>query len=90
MISVRTEEETDHGWRYVVDVERSGATESHTVSLSWVDHEHWCGGRQPPSRVIERLMNLLIGHGRPIPATFDAATARRWFPGIDRELAGAL
>jgi hypothetical protein len=96
-VDVRTEEETEHGWRYHVFVQQAGAPPvEHIVLLSWVDHEHWSGGRFPPSRVVERLVQLLIEHGgvehgaRPLPPTFDASTARRWFPEIDREMAQSL
>ena len=99
VVEVRTEEETEHGWRYHVFVERGGETGGgaveHIVLLSWVDHEHWSGGRHPPSRVVERLVQLIVEHesgngGRPLPPTFDAATARRWYPGIDKEMGESL
>jgi hypothetical protein len=62
-VEVRTEEETDHGWRYHVFVQPPGAPPvEHIVLLSWVDHEHWSGGRFPPSRVVERVVQLLIEH----------------------------
>ena len=82
------------GWRYRVFVDSgngSGPVE-HIVLLSWVDHEHWSGGRHAPSRVVESLMRLLVDRPdrRPLPPTFDAATARRWFPRIDDEMARTL
>ena len=91
-VEVTTEEETDRGWRYRVAISREKGAVEHIVFLSWVDHEHWSGGRHPPSRVVERLVGFLLEReGRhPIPPTFDAATARRWFPEIDRELPALL
>jgi hypothetical protein len=88
-IDVRTEEETPQGWLYQVGVSRSGRPQTeHTVTLAWVDHEFWCGGTLPPSKVVEAVVRFLLEreHARPLAARFDAATARRWFPEIDREL----
>lgn len=91
-VEVKTEEETEHGWRYHVVIDRGQGPIEHIVLLSWVDHEHWSGGRFPPSRVIERLVAFLLDREdtRPLPPTFDAATARRWFPEVDRELPSTL
>lgn len=90
-VEVKTEEEMPHGWRYHIFVDRGeggGKPVEHIVFLSWVDHEHWSGGRHAPSRVIEALTGLLLEResSHPLPPTFDAATARRWFPEIDREM----
>lgn len=86
-VRVEREVETPRGWRYRVIVEREGvASTEHEVALAWVDHEHWCGGRVAPSTVVERLFGVLLERGDPIPARFDAATARRWFRGLDEEL----
>lgn len=88
-IDVRTEQELGRGWVYAVAVSRPDGNETeHTVSLAWVDHEFWCGGTLPPSKVIEAVVRYLVEreHERPLPARFDAATARRWFPDIDREI----
>ena len=102
VVEVRTEEETEHGWRYHVFVELPGAAApiEHIVLLSWVDHEHWSGGRFPPSRVVQRLVELILerengtagggAEGRGLPPSFDAATARRWFPGLDKAMAASL
>ncbi|MEX2218991.1 MAG: hypothetical protein WD749_09550 [Phycisphaerales bacterium] len=91
-IEVRTEEETAHGWRYHVFIDGGRGPVEHIVLLSWVDHEHWSGGRHPPSRVVETIVRLLLEHGaeRPIPPTFDAATVRRWLPGLDAAMAQRL
>lgn len=74
-------------------------TTRHTITLSWVDHEHWCGGIKAPSRVIEALVGALVAReGEPmasgaafeLPSRFDAATARRWFCTFDDELTQRL
>jgi hypothetical protein len=88
-IEVLTEEESGRGWAYRVSVDRGfGEPREHAVTLSWADHEHWCGGRLPPSTVVRAVVRYLAEREdeRPMPARFDAATARRWFPAIDREL----
>jgi hypothetical protein len=88
-IEVITEEEAAQGWRYRVRLTRPDGRETeHEVGLSWADHEYWSGGTAPPSRVVEAVVRYLVGRERerPIPARFDAATARRWWPAIDGEL----
>jgi hypothetical protein len=88
-IDVRTEEEISRGWEYSVGISRPGGIDSeHTVTLSWADHEYWCGGTRPPSKVVEAVVRFLVDREaeRPLPARFDAATARRWFPDLDREI----
>ena len=88
-IEVITEQETGRGWEHRVAVVReSGVRTEHTVRLSWADHEHWSGGRDAPSRVIQTLMELLVEREgeRAIPATFDAAAVRRWWPGMDARM----
>jgi hypothetical protein len=90
-VEILSEEETSHGWLYRVQVIRTdGAPTDHEVTLAWVDHDHWCGGRLAPSTVMEALIRLLVQREdlRPIPARFDASTARRWHPSLDRDLAG--
>jgi hypothetical protein len=87
-IEIQTEEETGRGWVYLAGVELEGRRSEHTVRLAWVDHELWSGGRVPPSRVVESLLGFLIERGREVPAQFDAAAVRRWFPDVDQELPG--
>ncbi len=108
-IDVRTETETGHGWRYEVAVTREQAAQGgstgratavrttlHIVTLSWVDHQYWCGGSQAPSRTIESVMEFLMereqdpGEAFTLPERFDAATARRWYPSIDARLGAAI
>lgn len=88
-VDVQEETEAARGWNYRVVVhDDAGNTTQHAVSLSWVDHDHWSGGRRPPSRVIEALLQFLLSRRVPqaLPARFDAARARRWIPEIDQEL----
>jgi len=90
-VEIITEQETGHGWEHRLAVARdSGARAEHTVRLSWADHEHWSGGRDSPSRVIEKLLGLLLEREREraIPERFDAATVRRWWPGVDQAMKG--
>ncbi|GMV24877.1 MAG: hypothetical protein AMXMBFR58_09080 [Phycisphaerae bacterium] len=94
-IHVQTEVENAPSkcWDYTVRVEHdSGSCTEHRVRLSWVDHEHWSGGRLPPSQVVEAVVERLVAHGMTdsLPERFDAARARRWFPQIDRELRNAI
>lgn len=87
-IDIQTEEESGRGWVYHAAVDRQGRKTEHTVKLAWVDHELWSGGRVAPSKVIEALIAFIIERGKDVPATFDAATVRRWLPDVDRELPG--
>jgi hypothetical protein len=90
-VDIQTEEESGRGWEYHAKVERDqGQTTEHTVKLAWVDHEHWSGGRVAPSKVVESLLEFLLEReGKHlIPASFDAATVRRWYPEVDKELPG--
>lgn len=90
-VDIETEQESGRGWEYRAKVSRTpGETTEHTVKLAWVDHEHWSGGRVAPSKVVESLLEFLVEREerRAIPASFDAATVRRWFPDVDRELPG--
>lgn len=94
-VDIGQETETAGGWKYEVLVRRPGQSQtSHSVSLSWVDHDYWSGGRLPPSQVVEAVLRYALEHdGHPPsgsamtwPAQFDAARIRRWFPRMDEEL----
>lgn len=76
------------GWEYdVALVARDGSRTDHVVTLSWRDHDYWCGGASAPSKVILAVLEFVIARREaPFPARFDAARARRWLPTIDEEL----
>ncbi len=86
-VRVEREEETPRGWTY--HLVTPGGTR-HVLTLSFVDYEHWAGGRVPPSMVAEALASYVAAE-RPegLPGRFDASTARRWLPGLDAHLRGA-
>ena len=89
MLSINTHSETllNHGWQWQALVTHNGQSSTHTFTLSWQDHDHWCGGTVPPSRMVERVVEYcLTRREEPLPLKFDAARARRWFPEIDREI----
>jgi hypothetical protein len=87
-VEVISELECERGWMYRVRIDDHQGASEHSVRLDWAEHELWCGGRCPPSRVVEKLITLLLEQPleRPIPARFDAATARRWWPEVDQVL----
>lgn len=92
VIEVTTEQETERGWSYEVRI-RTGADgdgageSSHVVTLSWRDHDYWCGGKLAPSRMLELVLEHLVkNYHEALPAKFDASTARRWVRTIDRDL----
>ncbi|MFG0327011.1 MAG: hypothetical protein ACF8SC_07075 [Phycisphaerales bacterium JB037] len=88
-IEVGAETETPRGWTYAVRIERGDDRSDHEVHLSWADHDHWCGGARPPSKLVEYLLRWLLERepDRVLPARFDAATIRRWRPEVDDEIA---
>lgn len=90
-VEVGTEHERPGGWSYQVFVHRAEGPCEHTVTLSWRDHDYWCGGASAPSRVIQALIEYVLRHDTPpLPPRFDAARARRWLPQIDQELRAAI
>ncbi len=81
-----SEREIDRGWAYDVVVNRpEGRSTEHVVTLSWADHDHWCGGASAPSRVAEAVVRYAATR-RELPEEFDCSTVRRWFPDLDAEL----
>ena len=82
-----------HGWSYEVTIERGdGGSSRHEVHLAWVDYEQWSSGEKPPSVVIEHMLGLVfdLEPGFTMGDRVDAATLRRRFPALDRELADRL
>ncbi len=80
------------GWLYHARVSRGCEARDIKVQLAWVDHDHWSGGRCAPSLVIERLLKILIERSPDLdlPERFNAASARRWVPEIDRAMIDEL
>lgn len=92
-VQVISESECERGWRYEVRIRHADSTTSeHNVRLDWAEHEHWSGGRCAPSAVIEKLVGFVLERktSEAIPARFDAATVRRWWPEVDQVLPGRL
>lgn len=95
-IRILTEHESDRGWSYEVallDESGSGAERSrHTLTLSFADYEHWCHGSRRPEQVAQAVMAFVAGRrdADTIPDRFDAATVRRWYRELDRDLARLL
>ncbi|MFZ4576009.1 MAG: hypothetical protein ACOYN0_16590 [Phycisphaerales bacterium] len=85
-VVIGAEREIDRGWAYDVSIRwPDGNASDHEVTLSWADHNHWCGGASPPSRVAEAVVRLATSRGS-LPVEFDCATVRRWCPGLDAQL----
>jgi hypothetical protein len=87
-VHVTGEREISLGWAYDVEiVAEAHASSFHEVTLSWADHDYWCGGSLPPSRVAEAVIRYGASHkAEPLPPEFDCATVRRWCPRLDEEL----
>lgn len=89
--SVTSEQEQPHGWVFEVSLRTPKGDSNHTITMSWRDHDYWCGGSIAPSRVVCAVIEYLAMHMQgDIPAKFDASTARRWTPHIDKELAETM
>ena len=95
MTTIHVTEESDSptGWTHSVTITHSdGKIQTLTVTLCFQDYEYWSGGSRPPERVTESLIESLLGAEEgskvpsPLPEKFDASTARRWMPEIDRAL----
>ncbi|MFG0284086.1 MAG: hypothetical protein ACF8R7_06650 [Phycisphaerales bacterium JB039] len=89
-IEVLCEQETSCGWLYTVRVTRDGAEPADCqLRLHWSDHDYWTGGRVAPSSLVEEIVRILLDTcgPAPLPASFDASSARRWAPALDRLLA---
>jgi hypothetical protein len=82
-LEIGEEVEQPSGWAYrVARLDGTGQVSStHTVRLSWVDHDQFSGGACRPSVVVEAVLDALIDAGfEDWPAVFDLSTARRWVP----------
>lgn len=92
-IRIQNEQETGRGWAYDVIVQRPGDQDprQHQVTLSWADYEYWSHGQKPPADVVRQIVTYLLEQpGFTPPVRFDASTVRRWFPSLDRHLAGEV
>jgi len=91
-IDIGIETATGRGWSYEVTLTTADGPSTHEVTLSWHDHDYWCGGAIAPSRMLERLLGLVLKHvgqgamPSALPDRFDCATARRWLPDLDDTL----
>lgn len=87
-VTVGEETESPRGWSYAVSVSLKGEGEStHEVTLSHHDYEHWCGGIEPPSRVVSRALRLAIQvMGDTLPPRFDLTQLRRRIERFDERM----
>jgi hypothetical protein len=89
VVRVLEEREGERGWTYRVVVRTGRGEREHVVTLSYRDHDHWCGGSMAPSLLLERLIEHVLRVRREeLPERFDAARVRRWLPEIDRDFRG--
>lgn len=80
------EQETARGWRYEVTWQSPRGLSVHILTLSWVDHDYWCGGREAPSMMVRRVFECFVCSGRAIPDRADCSTLRRLYPELDEAL----
>ncbi len=83
-VTITQESDTTVGWRFAVEVRsRRAGTTTHELTMSFQDYELLCRGARPPSEVartaVERLISGRIESApKPLPGSFDLATALRW------------
>lgn len=81
------ETETARGWSYRVTLHWSlDRASTHTVTLSWADHDQLSAGLVPPSRTVEAALAVALDHADGLdrlPPAFDIATLRRMIAGFD-------
>lgn len=89
-IHVGPETETGRGWSYEVSLAwPDGHASSHSVTLSWADHDLIAGGMHPPSRTVEAAMCVLLAVGGDVikiadlPERIDVSTLRRQITDFD-------
>ncbi len=86
-IEVVSEKEEPGGWSFQVRIEEDDKTR--TLRLSWADYNLWSDdGSDPPHAVARAVVVFLLSRitATDLPATIDASTARRRFPGADDEI----
>lgn len=77
------ERPTDRGWRYQVQIAGPKGVSEHAITLSWVDHDYWTGGKDAPSTTLERVVTVALAAGMTLPPKVDCSTIRRLMPSID-------
>lgn len=89
-VHVGNEAETATGWAYEVQICPSpDAVSSHTVTLSWADHDLISKGLRPPSATVRAALLALLDNAADaftpddLPRRFDLATLRRQINGFD-------
>jgi hypothetical protein len=88
-IDIHSERETAKGWSYAVVIHSTQPDQlasQHAVTLSWVDHDYWCGGRDAPSTTVERVLTAFASSGLRLPRRIDCSTLRRLYPELDAAL----
>lgn len=89
-VAILREHESDGGWSFTVRVGRGSSDSLHTLTLSWVDHEHWTHGSVAPSRTAEAVMRVALSHTATLPERVDAARLTREIEGFSGLLREAL
>lgn len=87
-VNVGNEQETASGWAYEVQIcPGPDAVSSHTVTLSWADHDLISKGLRPPSATVRAALLVLLDNPAftpdTLPRRFDLATLRRQISGFD-------
>ncbi len=90
-VEIVSEEEDRAGWSFRVRVGAAAPRRSRlrTVRLSWADYDLWSAdGADPPHAVAAAVARFVLSQMAlsDVPATIDASTLRRRFPGADREI----
>ena len=87
-VEIVSEREFDGGWSFELRF-GDGAGVTRTLRLSWADYDLWSNdGSDPPHAVARAVAVFLLSRitASDLPATLDASTARRRFPGADDEI----
>ena len=89
-VEVVSETEDQRGWSFQLRIGEGASDDvTRTLRLSWADYNVWSddGGDQPQA-VAKAVALFLLSRmtASNVPATIDASTARRLFPGADDEI----
>ncbi len=89
-VEVVSEHEEKGGWGFELRIaDGDGASATCKLHLSWADYNLWStDGGDPPHAVATAVARFLVSRMTlsDLPATIDAATARRRFPDADEEI----